>query len=190
MENQKKKWFQFRASGRGGRQWTFFGLDRHQWEDQHVWFCLVFSVIGLLHLILNLRPIVNYLKIVGSKAYRVRFEWLIALIVCVLVFAGTHYQWKPFRQLYEVQDQIQQSLQQPPAEAAPEEQVGREGGQGQGFGQMTLREVCSQSGLDLETAVQTLKDKGITALPDMTLRQIADQHGLHPSQLREMLTVP
>lgn len=216
MENQKKKWFQFRAfvslltaltfvmavlsgaalfiapSGRGGRAWTFFGLDRHQWEEQHIWFCLLFSVVGLLHLILNLRPIVNYLKIVGSKAYRVRFEWLIALAVCVLVFAGTHYQWKPFQQLYEAQRSIQQGLQQPTAAAAgvPEEQGGREGGQGQGFGQMTLREVCQQSGLDPEKAVGILKEQGITAEPDMTMRQIADQHGIHPSQLREMLAAP
>jgi hypothetical protein len=214
MENQKKKWFQFRAfvslltaltfimailsgaalfvapSGRGGRMWNFFGLDRRQWEDQHVWFCLVFSVIGLLHLILNLRPIVNYLKVVGSKVYRIRFEWLVALAVCVLIFTGTHYRWKPFARLYEVQRKIQQGWQQPSPAAASQEQGSRQEEQGQGFGQMTLREVCQQAGLDPEMAVQILKDKGITAEPDMTMRQIADRHGLHPSQLREKLIAP
>ena len=55
---------------------------------------------------------------------------------------------------------------------------------------LTLREVCQQSGLDPDKAVGILKQQGITAEPDMTMRQIADQHGVHPSQLREMLDTP
>jgi DNA-binding IclR family transcriptional regulator len=38
--------------------------------------------------------------------------------------------------------------------------------------------------------VQILEEKGIAAHPAMTMKQIANQVGLHPSQLRQILTTP
>lgn len=217
MENQAKKVFQFRAfislltafsfllsvlsgialflapSGRIANRigWTFWGIDKHQWGDLHTWLCLLFTVACLFHIVLNFRPIINYLKIFGSRMYRIRFEWLIALAVCVLIFAGTLYQWKPFSRLFDLRDRIQQRWDQP-AEAAlsvPDNtgSGGGQGGQGRGLGQLTLRQVCEQNGLDPAQAVQRLHVEGITAEPEMTMRQIADLHDLHPSQLREIL---
>ena len=52
---------------------------------------------------------------------------------------------------------------------------------------MTLEQICLQYGLEPEAAIQALQAEGITAEPDMTMRQIADQHNLHPSRLREIL---
>ena len=119
IKKQKKKWFQFRAfvsllavltfgmtvlsgaalfmapSGRSGHLWTFWGLSKHQWEDHHNWYCLVFVAVCLLHLVLNFQPILYYLKIIGSKAYRIRFEWLLAAGVSVLV-SWESVSWRPY----------------------------------------------------------------------------------------------
>lgn len=282
MENQKKKWFQFRAfvslltgfsfilmdltgcilfitpPGRVANWagWTFWGFTKDQWVALHIWFSLLFVVACLFHLYLNFGAIVNYLKITGSKAYRFRFEWLAALAVCALIFAGTHLQIRPFQSLLRFQDRVKngwedrsssgpaahaelwplaqlaeetdtpldtilsnlgvdspeitladlaeqtgqtpdQLYRQALGQAEPRSRThsgrgegGRQGGQGQGYGQMTLGEVCQQAGLDPDKAVGILKEQGITAEPDMTMRQIADQHGLHPSRLREMLSIP
>lgn len=176
-------------SGRGaGRAWAFWGLSRRQWEEQHIWFCLIFTIVGLIHLILNIRPILYYLKIVGIKTYRFRLEWLAALAVAAAVFAGTYYRWKPFAAFLE----LPRRLTQPSRQAAGADVVARRGGPENrpGIGQTTLAEYCRQEGMEPAKAIEFFQSRGLTVQPDMTMRQIADLAGVHPSQLREMLRTP
>jgi hypothetical protein len=208
MEQKPRKIFQFRAfvslltaicfgmavisgavlflapSGRGaGRTWAFWGLNRHQWEEQHIWFCLIFTIVGILHLILNIRPMMHYLKVIGSKTYRFRFEWLAALAAGAVVFAGTYYGWKPFRAVLEYPNQLQRSRQPSGADI-----VVRGGQENRpGMGQITLADYCRQEGLDAAKVIDKLKSQGLSAKPEMTMRQIADLMEVHPSQLREIL---
>jgi hypothetical protein len=63
----------------------------------------------------------------------------------------------------------------------------RSGGGGGGFGRLTLKQYCQQSGLDVDTAVRKLKDKGYQAAPETTMRAIADSAGVHPSQIRAVI---
>jgi hypothetical protein len=58
---------------------------------------------------------------------------------------------------------------------------------GYGIGRLTLRQYTGQQNLDLEQAVQKLREKGFTATPEMTLREIAGTGGVHPSALRDLL---
>jgi len=213
MEKRRRKIFQFRAfvslltalgfwmavlsgvllfiapSGRGTNWiWTFLGLNRHQWEQMHIWFCLLFAVAGIFHLSLNWRPMLHYLKIVGSKTYGFRFEWLAVLAIGAVVFAGMYYQWKPFAALPNLRHQIQ-SRQQPPAPDIIVRPDGSKQSQA-GIGRMTLMEYCAQTGLEPSEAVQTLQKKGIPIRPEMTMRQIAEIAGVHPSQVPALLTTP
>lgn len=211
MEQKPRKVFQFRAfvsllaavcfgmavlsgavlflapSGRGaGRTWFFWGLNRHQWEEQHIWFCVIFTVAGIVHLVLNIRPMLHYLRIIGSKTYRFRIEWLAALAVGVMVFAGTYYGWKPFRAVLEYPNKLRRSPQ-----TSGDNLVVRGGQQTPPrMGQMTLVEYCRQEGIKTEEVIQQLQTQGLTVLPEMTMREIADLAGVHPSQLREMLDRP
>ncbi len=65
-----------------------------------------------------------------------------------------------------------------------------EGGSGRGFGQMTLKEYCVNTGLDVDEAVKKLQDAGFKASSDMTIRTIADSTGVHPSEIRTLLEAP
>jgi len=67
---------------------------------------------------------------------------------------------------------------------------GRGGGSGRGFGRMTLKQYCEQMDLDLNTAVKTLKEAGFTAGADLTIRDIADSTGTHPSEIMDILQAP
>ena len=67
---------------------------------------------------------------------------------------------------------------------------GSGGGSGRGFGQMTLRQYCVEAGLDVDTAVGKLKQQGFQAQADMTIRQIADSVGAHPSEIRGVIDAP
>ncbi len=64
---------------------------------------------------------------------------------------------------------------------------GEHGGGIQRFGQMTLSEYCKQTGLDLATATDKLKQAGLTVSDTMVMRDIAVSGGLHPSDLRGIL---
>jgi len=58
---------------------------------------------------------------------------------------------------------------------------------GFGMGQKTLRQYCTEQGVELSWAISRLQSKGFTARETMTLRQIADSAGVHPRELRSIL---
>ncbi len=60
-------------------------------------------------------------------------------------------------------------------------------GSGQGLGQMTLEQVCTQEGYELEEAIKTLKQWGFEATGQTTLRQIADTAGTTPREVLGLL---
>ena len=56
-----------------------------------------------------------------------------------------------------------------------------------GIGRMSLRQYCAESGLDLDAAMEKLRKAGLDPSEEMTLREIADTGGIHPSELRVLL---
>ena len=67
---------------------------------------------------------------------------------------------------------------------------GHGGGSGQGFGRMTLKQYCEEMDLDLNTAEKKLKEAGFTVSTDLTIRNIADSTGAHPSEIHTILQFP
>ncbi len=61
------------------------------------------------------------------------------------------------------------------------------GGGGRGLGRMTLAQYCDQAGIETETALNKLRQAGLTATETMTLRDIADSGNLHPSAVGDLL---
>ena len=55
---------------------------------------------------------------------------------------------------------------------------------------MTLGELCRSEGIELNWAVKRLREEGFAAQASMTIREIADQAGVHPSELRDVLELP
>lgn len=61
------------------------------------------------------------------------------------------------------------------------------GGSNKGFGQKTLKSACSEMGIDPAKAMEALSAAGIEANSNMSIRTIADEHDIHPSQIRKIL---
>jgi hypothetical protein len=59
--------------------------------------------------------------------------------------------------------------------------------EGSGLGQKTLERVCSEQGISFEEAVSRLKQKGIKAAPDNTLKQVASKHGKTPIEIYKIM---
>jgi hypothetical protein len=239
--------------------WKMLALTKDQWDALHIWFSLIFMVAALLHLYLNWPCFLSYFRSKIRKAFALRSEWTMALVLCGVVGWGTLAQVRPFSSLLiwdqalkrgwdtptgrapiphaelmtlselaekteglEI-DAMVKNLQAAGIEVQPLDAVlgdlakqagltpmrlyavatgqsiapragggrganrlGQQQG-GYGIGRLTLRQYGQRQNVDLEKAVQKLREKGFTATPEMTLREIASTGGIHPSALRDIL---
>ncbi len=69
--------------------WRMLGYTKHDWSDLHAWFAVVFVLAGLLHTVLNIRPLLNYFRSRRTHRFAFRWEWVVALGIGAGVFAGT-----------------------------------------------------------------------------------------------------
>jgi len=87
--------------GRDARmmQWEYSGWDRQEWVDVHITSCLLFLVLGLMHVFYNWRVLRGYLY---SKARRDINHWkelLVAMALTGVVLVGTLHGWPPMNRL-------------------------------------------------------------------------------------------
>lgn len=235
--------------------WTFWRLTKHQWGNLHICFTVVFLVVSVLHIWLNRKPLLHYFAGKIQAGRQLRLEWVVALLLCAIVFWGSLNPFIPFSSLLNLNEQIKFSWpapeDQPPVphmelltvekvaeesdvnievflenlrsqniEASPSDVFGQiaekvnlspnelyqlalkktetdneaqAGGQqsrgekGGGFGKKTLSQVCEEMDLSPQEAIDILKAAGITASADETIRTIADNNNIHPSQIRQLL---
>jgi len=179
--------------------WTLIALTKEQWTALHLWFSLVFVAAAAWHVYLNWKLFASYFKNKASKALALHTEWMAALIVCIAVLLGTLADIKPFSSLSAWNESIKQSWdntggggqrgsrQRSGKTERPTQLTGNQPGRGGGFGQMTLSQYCNEMGLDKNTVLKKLQDAGFKASHEMTVREIADTAGVHPSEIRTVL---
>ncbi|MFH1716738.1 MAG: DUF4405 domain-containing protein [Planctomycetota bacterium] len=222
--------------------WVVWGHDKDQWIAVHVWLSIAFVTASFIHIYLNWAVLTNYFKTRLHKGLAFRSEWISALAICVVIYAGASYGVAPFSSLMLWKEtfkhsetggqgfrggrawpqgaagqQIQglhgysSSIEQPlpvgacdscdlTAETAECAEESLKSGisacsagsavsspQAGGMGRKTLRQFCSDEGIELSWAVSHLKTQGLTVRDTMTMREIADRAGVHPSSLRTVL---
>jgi len=79
--------------------WAVLGQSKDQWVAVHVWLSIVFVVASLIHVYLNWTALINYFKDKVRKGWAFRAEWVAALAVCVLLYAGSAREVAPFSSL-------------------------------------------------------------------------------------------
>jgi hypothetical protein len=198
--------------------WTVWGYDRDQWTAVHVWFSIAFVGASMLHIYLNWAALTTYFQKKLHRRLALRAEWITALVICGVIYAGTVYEVAPFSLLTAWKDtfkrgeggsgaggqgwrggragvqygqnflgstgtnaagrsrELERQAQSPIQSTAP-----------YGTGQKTLKQFCSDEGIELSWAVSHLRNEGFTAREAMTMREIADGAGVHPRELRTIL---
>lgn len=198
--------------------WVVWGHNKDQWTGVHVWFSIAFVVASVFHLYLNWAALTNYFKTKLKRGLAFRLEWIFALVICGILYAGTVGEVAPFSSLMVWKETFKhgaagegqgqgwrggraQNLQgdndQQSHSRQVQQQVGScEEGQTQahgpvagrgGMGRQTLRQFCSDGGIELSWALSRLRNEGFTARDTMTMREIADGAGVHPRELRTVL---
>ena len=154
--------------------WTMLALTKHQWIALHLWFSLIFVVASAFHVYLNWKPFVIYFKSKVTKAFALRAEWVLALVMCIVVFLGTLGDVAPFSSLHAWNESIKYSWDKPQQRPPiPHAEL------------LTLAELAEQvRDVDLETMLTNLKARGIEVdSPDVVLGKLAEVHNMTPARL-------
>jgi len=59
--------------------------------------------------------------------------------------------------------------------------------EGGGYGRKTVKDMASQLGIPVETAVERLKANGIVAEPETSIRELAERHGKRPIEIADFV---
>jgi len=179
-------------SGRAARtlDWSLLGLDKEQWEAVHTIFGYLTTAFGLYHLVLNWKVLVNYLRSRARRAYRLRAELVVALLLTVLVVTGSAASIPPFSTVMDWGESLKgtwdQSSALPSATAVVEEEHDEEESN-VGWGQFTVEEICAQEGIPVDEGLARLAAYGVEAEPASHIRDLADATGYEPSDLVDIL---
>jgi uncharacterized membrane protein YgcG len=157
--------------------WRMLGLTKRDWTGLHVWFSAVFLIAAGLHLVFNVRPLVNYFKDRLTRRIGFRREWVAAAVLCGVVFAGTRAGVPPFSSFLDFNERIKKSWEDPRGVAPiPHAEL------------LTLKELAEKAKVPLNTALQRLGDKSVQgATADIVVSKLASQNDLSAQRIYEML---
>lgn len=154
--------------------WRIWTLTKDQWAGLHIWFSLVFMIAAVLHLYLNWRCFLSYFRTRIHRAFALRAEWALALLLCGVIGWATLAEVTPFSSLLTWNEAIKRSWETPASQAPiPHAEL------------MTLNELAERTpGLDVESMVRNLRAAGIEVeSPDVALGDLAGRAGMTPMQL-------
>jgi hypothetical protein len=154
--------------------WTLLALTKRQWIGIHLWFSLIFVVASVFHVYLNWNLFVSYFKSKVNKAFALRAEWILALVICAAIFLGTLGDVTPFSSLLAWNENIKHSWDSPQQRApVPHAEL------------LTLTELAKQvQDVDLEAMLTNLKARGIEVnSPDVVLGKLAEGCNMTPARL-------
>ena len=156
--------------------WRFLALTKAQWGGLHIWFALVFLIVSGFHIYFNWRPLINYFKSRATRRFVFRLEWVVALVVCVLVFIGTLVEAPPFSSLIAWNESVKDSWEEETQRAPiPHAEL------------LTLKDLATETGVDLKRLLANLRQNGIVdAVPESIVGDLAKAHGMSPNALFEM----
>ncbi|MDD3310752.1 DUF4405 domain-containing protein [Pseudodesulfovibrio sp.] len=156
--------------------WTFLGLSKDQWDGTHITVGTLFIVALLLHVWLNWKPLMAYMKNKARQMVVLTGPMIVSVAITLFVFFGTLLGLPPMQQILDfgasIKDDAVKTYGNPPfghAELSP------------------LDKFCGYLGLDVEKAVAALKAAGYTLEKGAAteLKDIARSRGVSPQHVFE-----
>lgn len=159
--------------------WKLFGLSKEQYGSLHVTFMVLFLVGMILHLFLNWKPLMMYLKNKQREFSLLTKEFALALGFTLVFLFGTLYEVTPFKTFLDFEDSVKKSWvtdeTTPPyghAEAS------------------SLKSLCRKTYIDLDKALATLEKNGIVgAKAKKSVGDIAKENGIAPHEIYNMIDI-
>jgi len=157
--------------------WKFWGLTKHDWSAQHTTVGFLFLFAGIVHIYLNWKPIMNYMK---NKAKQFRLfsgASTVGFVLTLIFVVGTYYHVPPIITIVDFSEQIK--------EGAASKYGDPPYGQAQSS---SLQGFASRMGLDLQKSIELLGAAGIQVTDEKEMIQdIAKRSGNTPQQVYDII---
>jgi len=165
------------------------------------------DLTGSLHrnLILNWKVILHYLRDRARRVYKLKTEFIAALLLTVIVWAGAALHLPPFGTVMDWGEGVKEMWEQTTNLPAPSvEKLGmsenddaispdtsvkeeHEAGESGQWGQFTVEELCEQQGVPLADGLARLDAYGLEADAATRIRNLADANGYAPSDVANII---
>jgi hypothetical protein len=86
--------------------WQLLGLNKSQYGELHTATSLLFLIVSILHIYLNWKAIMQYLKNRAKNFVLFTPNFVVALIITTAVFMGAYYKVSPFSDLFIWQSDV------------------------------------------------------------------------------------
>lgn len=159
--------------------WRLIMLDKEQWSALHINTCLLFLFAAALHIYLNWRVLISYIRTRAVAGFRRKWEFAAALVISTAFVVTTLGAIPPLSLVTDWNEdiktywsrQVRTKAPMPHAESLP-----------------LKRLVTTIEGMTLQDATGVLRAKGFE-VPDasITLEELAGQKDLSPMDIYEML---
>ena len=77
--------------------WKILGITKAGWQAQHTVVGYLFIIAAVVHLVLNWRIFLSYIRSKAKKSLNRGWELFAAFALIIMVTAGVEYQWPPFK---------------------------------------------------------------------------------------------
>lgn len=157
--------------------WEFWGLTKHDWSAQHTTVGFLFLFAGCLHIYLNWKPIMNYMK---NKARQFRLfsaASTVGFVLTAVFVVATYYHVPPIITIVDFSEQIK--------EGAASKYGDPPYGQAQSS---SLKGFTSRLGLDVVKSRELLQAAGVEVPDDKEMIQdIAARSGKTPQEIYDII---
>lgn len=157
--------------------WTFLGLTKGNWGEQHTTVGFLFLFAAILHTFYNWKPIMAYMKNKAREFKMFTAPFNIALAIVFLCVLGTYYPVPPMSTIVHISENFK--------DAASD----KYGNPPYGHAELSsLKMLAKKEGLNLEKSMQLLKEAGIAFENEKeTIKDIATKNNQSPHQIYEII---
>ena len=186
--------------------WRLLGFDKEQWEAIHTLPGYVGTLFVVFHLVLNWKALRSYLRDRARRAYRLKAEFIVTLLLTIIVWIGSAYHIPPFGTVMDWGENIKESWEQqtvlpdttteehetvePAAETIPPDTTVEEheaGGPTGEWGKFTVEELCAQHDIPVADGLAHLAAYGLEASPTTRVRTLSDSSIYAPSDVANII---
>lgn len=158
--------------------WKFIGLTKTDWTNLHILSCFLFVIVGSFHIYYNWRALMNYLFRKAAIAASFKRELALSVLIFCFVLISGMFQIPPLKYIIDLNEYIK-NLWVKNKEYEPP------------FGhaeQLSLRVFAKKMKIDLNLAMQELKNQGIVVEKDTdSLQTIARRNKTSPMNIYKII---
>lgn len=153
--------------------WHLFGLSKTEWANQHINLGVLFFLAAFIHVYLNWKPIVAYLKNRAKEVKIITTSFNVALMLSLIVGVGTYFEIPPMSTVIHFSNSIKDNASKVYGEPP------------YGHAELSsLKLFTKKQGLDLEQSIMLLEHAGLVVEDSsLTLKEIASANNLPPQKI-------